>query len=46
MSHLQFGYYIHGKSVHGHADTDMKEMFEQLKREEVLKNNRSFHNRS
>ncbi|EDV25938.1 uncharacterized protein TRIADDRAFT_55538 [Trichoplax adhaerens] len=34
MSHIQFGYYIHGKSVHGHADTDMKEMFEQLKREE------------
>uniref|UniRef100_T1IRZ4 Meckelin n=1 Tax=Strigamia maritima TaxID=126957 RepID=T1IRZ4_STRMM len=30
----QFGYYIHGRSVHGHADTDMKQFNEHLKREE------------
>ena len=29
------GYYIHGKSVHGHADTDMIEMNENLKKEET-----------
>ncbi|XP_022100949.1 meckelin-like isoform X1 [Acanthaster planci] len=29
-----FGYYIHGRSVHGFADTDMKDMRDQLKREE------------
>ncbi|XP_070575906.1 meckelin-like [Ptychodera flava] len=29
-----FGYYIHGRSPHGKADTNMKEMQEQLKREE------------
>lgn len=31
----QFGYYIHGRSVHGHADTDMAEMNQMLKRERV-----------
>ena len=35
MAHAQFGYYIHGQSVHGHADTGMKEMFNMMKREEV-----------
>lgn len=30
-----FGYYIHGRSVHGRADTGMREMHENLKREEV-----------
>ncbi|XP_021355740.1 meckelin-like [Mizuhopecten yessoensis] len=34
MAHAQFGYYIHGRSVHGRADTNMKEMFEMMKREE------------
>ncbi|CAH1779425.1 unnamed protein product, partial [Owenia fusiformis] len=34
MENSQFGYYIHGRSVHGRADTDMREMHEQLKREE------------
>ncbi|XP_060756170.1 meckelin isoform X1 [Neoarius graeffei] len=28
-----FGYYIHGRSVHGHADTNMEEMNANLKRE-------------
>ncbi|XP_038146935.1 meckelin isoform X1 [Cyprinodon tularosa] len=28
-----FGYYIHGRSVHGHADTNMEEMSNNLKRE-------------
>ncbi|XP_077432684.1 meckelin-like [Vanacampus margaritifer] len=28
-----FGYYIHGRSVHGHADTNMQEMNNNLKRE-------------
>ena len=32
-----FGYYIHGRSPHGRADTGMKEMHENLKREQVLK---------
>lgn len=26
MSHAQFGYYIHGRSPHGNADTSMQEM--------------------
>uniref|UniRef100_A0A5F8HBX5 Transmembrane protein 67 n=3 Tax=Monodelphis domestica TaxID=13616 RepID=A0A5F8HBX5_MONDO len=33
LSHKCFGYYIHGRSVHGHADTDMEEMNTNLKRE-------------
>lgn len=36
MAHATYGYYIHGRSVHGKADTDMKEMCEMLKREEVI----------
>ncbi|XP_077577449.1 meckelin-like isoform X3 [Stigmatopora nigra] len=28
-----FGYYIHGRSVHGHADTNMEEMNKNLRRE-------------
>ena len=35
MQHAQYGYYIHGRSVHGRADTDMREMCEMIKREEV-----------
>ncbi|XP_050021369.1 meckelin isoform X1 [Alexandromys fortis] len=33
LSHRCFGYYIHGRSVHGHADTNMEEMNVNLKRE-------------
>ena len=35
LSHRCFGYYIHGRSVHGHADTNMEEMNTNLKREAV-----------
>ena len=35
MSETNFGYYIHGRSVHGTADTGMLQMHENLKREEV-----------
>lgn len=35
LSHRCFGYYIHGRSVHGHADTNMEEMNINLKREAV-----------
>ena len=35
LSHLKYGYYIHGRSVHGFADTDMKEMSGFFKKEEV-----------
>ena len=33
MSHTNFGYYIHGKSPHGAADTDMAGLLGQLQRE-------------
>ncbi|XP_074509832.1 meckelin [Sebastes fasciatus] len=33
LSHNCFGYYIHGRSVHGHADTNMEEMNNNLNRE-------------
>uniref|UniRef100_A0A671UGY8 Transmembrane protein 67 n=1 Tax=Sparus aurata TaxID=8175 RepID=A0A671UGY8_SPAAU len=33
LSHRCFGYYIHGRSVHGHADTNMEEMNNNMKRE-------------
>uniref|UniRef100_A0A667XCU8 Transmembrane protein 67 n=1 Tax=Myripristis murdjan TaxID=586833 RepID=A0A667XCU8_9TELE len=33
LSHRCFGYYIHGRSVHGHSDTNMEEMNSNLKRE-------------
>ncbi|MBN3315291.1 MKS3 protein, partial [Atractosteus spatula] len=33
LSDRCFGYYIHGRSVHGHADTNMEEMNANLKRE-------------
>ena len=35
LSHLKYGYYVHGRSVHGFADTDMKEMSGFFKKEEV-----------
>ncbi|XP_074646221.1 meckelin-like isoform X2 [Tubulanus polymorphus] len=34
MANAQFGYYIHGRSVHGLADTGLKEMHDALHREE------------
>ncbi|XP_068613254.1 meckelin [Brachionichthys hirsutus] len=33
LTHRCFGYYIHGRSVHGFADTNMEEMNDNLKRE-------------
>ncbi|XP_072007644.1 meckelin isoform X2 [Engystomops pustulosus] len=33
LSHRCYGYYIHGRSVHGHSDTNMEEMNLNLKRE-------------
>ncbi|KAM4688916.1 meckelin [Discoglossus pictus] len=33
LSHRCYGYYVHGRSVHGHADTNMEEMNTNLKRE-------------
>ncbi|XP_075682080.1 meckelin isoform X2 [Rhinoderma darwinii] len=33
LSHRCYGYYIHGRSVHGHSDTNMEEMNSNLKRE-------------
>ncbi|KAM9851613.1 meckelin [Aulostomus maculatus] len=33
LTHRCFGYYIHGRSVHGHADTNMEEMNNNLRRE-------------
>ncbi len=35
MPHNRFGHYIHGNSVHGHADTNMKEMDKNLLKERV-----------
>jgi len=35
MEQKVFGYYIHGRSPHGIADTGMKEMYQQLQREMV-----------
>lgn len=35
LSHSKYGHYIHGRSVHGFADTDMSEMCEFFKKEEV-----------
>jgi len=35
LSHMRFGYYIHGRSPHGQADTNMKEMCRNLKNEAV-----------
>ena len=35
MAHAKYGHYIHGRSVHGKADTNMREMFEMMKKEEV-----------
>lgn len=34
LTHKQFGYYLHGLSVHGRADTSLHELYEQFQREE------------
>ena len=34
MTHTQFGYYIHGRSPHGNADTSMQNMAEFIAKEE------------
>ncbi|XP_065347535.1 meckelin [Cloeon dipterum] len=34
MSHENYGFYLHGRSAHGSADTDMQSLGEQLKREQ------------
>jgi len=35
LENYQFGYYIHGRSVHGRADTGLREMHENFLREQV-----------
>ena len=35
MSRRLYGFYIHGRSVHGHADTNMREMNQNLFKERV-----------
>ena len=34
LTHDNFGYYIHGRSVHGRSDTSLRELYENFKREE------------
>ena len=34
ISHSHFGYYLHGRSVHGRSDTSLHELYEQFQREE------------
>ena len=34
MTHSQYGYYIHGRSPHGNADTSMQVMAHALQKEE------------
>ncbi|WAR13151.1 MKS3-like protein [Mya arenaria] len=34
MAYAQWGHYIHGRSVHGKSDTNMREMFDMMKKEE------------
>jgi meckelin len=36
MDYSYHGYYVHGRSVHPHADTDMKEMKKNLQKEAVI----------
>jgi meckelin len=35
LTHSHYGYYIHGRSVHGFSDANMKQMNEMLQRERV-----------
>lgn len=34
LTHDNYGYYIHGRSVHGRSDTSLRELYENFKREE------------
>eukprot|EP00795_Rhopilema_esculentum_P008416 gene8416-14397_t len=34
LTHSNYGYYIHGRSVHGRADASLRELYENFKREE------------
>ncbi|ELU18582.1 hypothetical protein CAPTEDRAFT_105851, partial [Capitella teleta] len=34
MTHAQYGHYVHGRSIHGRADVDLKRMAEYLNREQ------------
>jgi meckelin len=34
MTHSQFGYYIHGRSPHGNADSSMQQMAQALLKEQ------------
>jgi len=34
ISHSYYGYYIHGRSVHGRSDSSLHELYEQFQREE------------
>ena len=34
MTHEQYGYYIHGRSNHGNTDVGLRQMYENLAREE------------
>ena len=36
MSHNLFGYYVHGRSVHGKADVNMRQMNYNLTKEQVI----------
>ncbi len=36
LTHDQYGYYIHGHTVHGRGDMNLKQMHQCLRREEVL----------
>ena len=35
MTHDNFGYYIHGRGVHGPSDVGLRRMYENFAREEV-----------
>ncbi|GCC36060.1 hypothetical protein chiPu_0014551 [Chiloscyllium punctatum] len=41
LLHRCYGYYIHGRSVHGQADIGMESMYLNLKKEEAARVNRS-----
>ena len=34
MSRSQYGFYIHGRSIHGRSDTSLHELYKQFQREE------------
>ena len=35
LTHTQYGYYVHGRSPHGFADTSMYQMIQGLSKEEL-----------